>query len=218
MKALVGIQARSNSKRLPGKIYESIDSKPMLLRIVDEMKKCKALGRAAQITVAVLGPQEDVTLTNFCKDKKIEFFGGHEDDLIDRYYYAAKHYEADTIIRVTGDCPMISHELVDEAIVQLTKVDYVTNCIIRTFAEGLDVQGCSRDALAWFYECQGDEREHPFVSFESNAFERQRFMHDGFTFRYILDKDSVIFTKLSVDTKEDLKRIRKYVASAKKQS
>lgn len=169
---------------------------------------CKS-NRALEKQVVVLAPNGDEKLQSFCAKMGIECFFGSENDLVNRYVSAVETYEANAVVRITGDCPMLPVTMIEECMKALMEVDYAANTITRSFPEGWDIQGCSRGALVWFDHEQTSEREHLFKPFDENAAMRSRFVEAGYTYRHILNRDNVIFQKLSVDTKEDLTRIRR---------
>ena len=213
MIVLLGVQGRTSSKRFPGKIYEKIAGVPMVERVYNAALVANIAKKVVTKKVVVLGPEKDDRLNAFCIKNDLKYFEGHPTDLLERYLQAAEAFKVDAVIRLTADCPLLSPEPIKQCIVDLMEVDYSSNTIIRTFPEGFDVQGCSVEALKWFHEHQGLDREHPFVTFDSNASERQVFTHDGFTLKHILNPGSAVTRKTSVDTPQDLERLRKYVAS-----
>jgi len=111
MKNIVAIiQARMGSTRLPGKVLLDIVGKPMLWHIVNRLRYSKLINR---IVVGTSINKKDDLIENFCKEYKIDFYRGSEEDVLDRYYQTAKVFEANIIIRITADCPLIDPEIVD---------------------------------------------------------------------------------------------------------
>ena len=107
------VQARCNSVRLPGKVMKKIVGTPAIELLYKRLKRSKKIDN---IVIATSLNQSNKKLTNFLKIKKINFFAGEEDNVLKRYYKAAKKYNADIVIRITGDSVLIDAELVDKLI------------------------------------------------------------------------------------------------------
>ena len=112
-KVVAIIQARMGSTRLPGKVLKPILGKEMLWHLVNRVKNAKLVD---QIVVATTINSEDIKIVEFCVRENIDYFQGHETDVLDRYYQAAKKFEATEIIRITGDCPLADPRIIDGAI------------------------------------------------------------------------------------------------------
>ena len=99
-------------------------------------------------------------------------FRGNEKDVLDRYYQAGKKYNPDVVVRITGDCPMIDPELVDQIIYEFEKngTDYTSNIIPPTYPDGLDVEVFSFAALeiAWKQATTEYDREHVTTYIRNN--------------------------------------------------
>lgn len=212
MKVGIFIQARSNSQRFPKKVFQELGEKTVLECVVDNCLASTWGNRTLEKQVLVIGYKEDEALRLYCEDKKIAYrlYSTEENDLVSRYVAAAEG--SDLILRITGDCPMIPPQLIDEAIKSLMNCDYISNTITRTYPEGYDIQGCSARALQWFDQNQKEDREHPFKEFDFNESVRKKFVQDGFTYQQLLNTNNVIFQKLSVDTRDDLNRLRQLYA------
>ena len=160
------IQARMGSTRLPGKVLACIASQPMLWHVVNRTRRAKLLD---EVVVATSTDASDVPVVLFCEQEKIPCFRGSQDDVLDRYYQAAKGYQASVVVRITADCPLIDPEVVDEVIDVYLKgdYDYVTNTAPPTFPDGLDTEVFSFQALerAWHEAKRQSEREHvtPYI-------------------------------------------------------
>ena len=133
------IEARMSSSRLPGKVLMTAANKPFLLHIVERLKRVKKIDK---IIVATTNNKKDEAIIKFCKKNNISFFRGSEDNVMQRVILAAKKYKLDLITEVTGDCPIIDYRIIDQCleIFLSNKVDYVTNCHIRSYPDGMDVQ------------------------------------------------------------------------------
>src|SRR4051812_40550322 len=108
MKVLIGIQARSASSRLPGKIYQTIGPKTLLQWVYEACREAERLARARQIecVTAVLGPDIDSALEDYCSSMSFELIQppfAPENDLIHRYKAAAKVLDCNYVVRITSD-------------------------------------------------------------------------------------------------------------------
>lgn len=144
------IQARTGSTRLPNKIFKPLAGKPVLWHVYNRVKQSKLI---SQIVIATTELQEDDAVENFCNENKISFYRGSSDNVLSRYFFAAKRYKAETIIRITADCPVIDPVVLDNIIETFSdenkndKLDYMSNSIVRTFPRGLDAEIFSMAAL-----------------------------------------------------------------------
>lgn len=168
MKTVAIIQARLGSTRLPQKVLADIAGAPMLLHAVRRAQQAKELDQV--LVATTVNPQDD-TVAQFCQSNNINFYRGSEEDVLDRYYQAARAFQADTVVRLTGDCPLLDPDVIDK-IVKLFKsntFDYVSNTIRYTYPDGLDTEVFSFAALekAWQNARKPSEREHvtPYLHF-----------------------------------------------------
>jgi spore coat polysaccharide biosynthesis protein SpsF (cytidylyltransferase family) len=103
VKAFVFIQARMGSFRLPGKALKEIDSKPLLQYCIERLQ----LTFGANLVVLTSVEKKDDVLENWCKENKVHVYRGSERNVLERYFFAAKEFDADHIIRATGDNPLV---------------------------------------------------------------------------------------------------------------
>ncbi|MDH3892464.1 MAG: glycosyltransferase family protein [candidate division Zixibacteria bacterium] len=163
---LAVVQARVSSTRLPGKVLKPILGRPMLWRQLERLQHASRIDR---LMVATSDQPDDRQLLAICADFDVPCFCGSLDDVLDRIYRAAQSVGADTIVRLTGDCPIIDAEVVDIVIDQFQKsaCDYATNTNPPTYPDGLDVEVMGIDCLetAWREAKLISEREHvtPFI-------------------------------------------------------
>ena len=156
------IQARVGSTRLPKKVLAEIEGKPMLLHIIDRVKQAK---RIDKIIIATTELKKDKKIIKIAKESGVEYFRGSENDVLDRYYQAAKKFSANTIVRITGDCPVVDPQLIDKTVDFFLKnnYDHVSTAYPKaTFPDGLDIWVFSFQALerAWKEAVLPSEREH----------------------------------------------------------
>lgn len=155
------LQARVSSTRLPGKVLKPILGHPMIFRQIERIK------RATKIDQLIVATSSDVTddpLAQLCIENNITYFRGSLEDVLDRFYQAAKSYKPDYIVRLTGDCPLTDPKLIDDVIsfCEQGDYDYVSNVVEPTYPDGLDAEvfrfPCLEDA--WKEGGLPSQREH----------------------------------------------------------
>lgn len=161
------VQARMGSTRLPGKILMDISGKPMLWHVI---KRCQRSKLTDTIIVATTTNKEDDKVEEFCKKNRILCFRGDSQNVLVRYYKAAKKFQLDIVVRITSDCPLIDPTIIDSCIRKFLKnnYDYISNANPkRTFPRGLDVEVFSFNALEKAYKEAKEpyEKEHvtPYI-------------------------------------------------------
>ena len=161
MKIVAIIQARMGSTRLPGKVLADLGGYSVLARVVGRLRRSALID---EIVVATTDCVADDAIVRECQRLETAFFRGSENDVLDRYYQAVRNYTAETIVRITSDCPMIDPELVDETIqtLQRQRADYASNVLSRTFPRGLDTEVFTVEALERAHHNANEfyEREH----------------------------------------------------------
>jgi glutamate-1-semialdehyde 2,1-aminomutase/spore coat polysaccharide biosynthesis protein SpsF len=166
MKTVAILQARVASTRLPGKVLADIAGHPMLWHVVNRVRHAKLVN---QLVVATSDKPSDDPIADFCNREGIACFRGNEDDVLDRFYQGAREFKADTVVRITADCPLIDPTIIDKVIQQYQtgNYDYVTNTLRYTYPDGLDVEVFSFNALvqAWNEATTRTQREHvtPYI-------------------------------------------------------
>jgi spore coat polysaccharide biosynthesis protein SpsF len=161
MNVVAIIQARMGSSRLPGKVLMDLGGCSVLERVIRRLRRASNITR---IVVATSDLATDDVIAIECKKLDAVCFRGSEHDVLDRFYRAALHAQADAVVRITSDCPLIDPELVDEVAFhfQTSGADYVNNCSPRTFPRGLDAEVFTVAALtqAWHEAGRPHHREH----------------------------------------------------------
>lgn len=161
MSILALIQARTGSSRLPNKVLLPLMGKPVLTHIINRVQATK---RITDIIVVTSIHQSDLSIVKLCVENDTRVFCGSEADVLDRFYQAAKLIQPDHIVRITGDCPVIDPEVIDQSIQRHldTKADYTSNGIGETFPDGLDTEVMTFSAFetAWKHATKPSEREH----------------------------------------------------------
>lgn len=157
---LVIVQARQGSIRLPNKVLKKVNGKPIISILLHRLSLAK---RVDKIILATSKNRNNDQLTDVVEKLGIEVYRGSENDVLDRYYMAAKKYRASCIVRVTGDCPIIDPGLVDATIklFKETDVDFA-NVQPPIFPDGLDVSVFTFNALetSWKHATTKYDREH----------------------------------------------------------
>lgn len=200
MKKVVAIiQARMGSTRLPGKVLVDISGKPMLWHIIERVKGCK---KVDSIVVATTSREEDRPVVELAIDCGVDAFAGSEDDVLDRYYQAARKFDADPIVRITADCPVIDPQIVDEVINECTEEGYDVCGLSGEFPDGLDVTVFSFKALenTWENAKLPSEREHvcPYMGKHPEKFKLGEYVKF----------DNLSHHRWSVDEESDLRFIQ----------
>lgn len=163
-KIVATIEARMASTRLPGKVMKQILGKPVLELLVERLKKVELID---EIVIATTTNQSDDIIERFCGKIGIKCFRGSEEDVLKRVLDAAKSVNAELIVEITGDCPLIDPDIARECIKLFLKgnYDYVSNgCLEKTFPDGLAVQVFPVKVLEEVNALTKDPVDHEHVS------------------------------------------------------
>jgi spore coat polysaccharide biosynthesis protein SpsF len=172
-KTVAIIQARMGSSRLPGKVLLDIAGNPMIQHVIERTQRTHSLD---SVVIATTTDPSDDPVAAFAVSMGIPCTRGSLHDVLDRYYQAAKAHNAEVIVRITADCPLIDPEIIDQTVQLVTgnqslNPDFSCNRLpppfTRTFPIGLDVETCTFTALerAWREATETFHREHvmPFI-------------------------------------------------------
>jgi spore coat polysaccharide biosynthesis protein SpsF len=198
---LVILQARMSSTRLPGKVLAEINEIPMIYWQVKRIEKSKLIGG---ICVAISEDPIDDVLFNFLVSHNIEVVRGSLDNVTNRFMKVINSHSQENLIRITGDCPLVMPNLIDEMIEKFNEqnIDYMSNSIMPTFPDGLDVEIFTKKAFTKLLEFQlsPQEIEHVTLGFyqRRGEFRISNFMDN-------LDRSNFRWT---VDYPEDLAFVR----------
>ncbi|HKC67136.1 MAG TPA: glycosyltransferase family protein [Bacteroidia bacterium] len=168
MKILTVIQARINSTRLPAKVMLPLAEKPLLVRMVERVKNAALSGT---VIVATTTDAADNKIEELCHAENIFCYRGHPIDLLDRHYQAAVYYQADLVLKIPSDCPLIDAKIIDKAIGfymdNIGEYDFVSNLHPTSYPDGNDVELMTFSAIekAWKNATKKFEREHttPYI-------------------------------------------------------
>jgi len=164
------IQGRMSSSRLPGKILADIAGQPMLTRVFSRTSRAQTLD---EVIFATTMDASDDPVAEYCGFSGIPCARGSLFDVLDRYYQTASQAQADVVVRITADCPVIDPQLIDDVVVTLLDggYDFVCNRLpvpwTRTYPIGLDVEACTFTGLqqAWKNAHEPQHREHAMPYF-----------------------------------------------------
>jgi len=191
------------STRLPGKVMHPILGKPMLELLVERLKRARTLD---QIVVATTTNRADDVIEELACQLGVSVFRGSEEDVLDRVLRAARSVNADVIVEITGDCPLIEPAVVNRlvGIYQANHYDYISNTLQRTFPRGLDTQVFSAAVLAQVAELTQAPADREHVSLYIYEHPERFSLHNvqsGLPEKYW-------DLRLTVDTLEDFSLIR----------
>ena len=199
------IQARMGSTRLPGKVLREICERAMVLHVIDRVKRVENIN--AVCLASTDSSADDLLESLVCRQSDVSIYRGSEDDVLDRYYQAAVMMEADVIIRITADCPLISpqviNQVLDAYLENPNEVDYVSNTLERSFPHGLDCEIISMETLRLAHQeaVETPDREHvmPFLWRQPERFRLKNVAHDKDLSHY----------RWTVDTPDDMQLVQK---------
>ncbi len=157
MKVVAVVQARMGSTRLPNKVMKHIGGVPMIELLLARLGMAK---RVDQIVLATSTDERNLPLVEHVQKLGYVCVRGSENDVLQRYLDAAAEVDADVLVRITGDCPLVDPVLVDRAIDEFLSqsVDYHSNTSPATFPDGLDIEVFTMGAL----KRAASESEDPF--------------------------------------------------------
>lgn len=166
MKAVAIIQARMGSSRLPGKVLKDLQGESVLARVLQRVGRASLID---ELLVATSDQPADDAIVDECRRCSVPVSRGDESDVLDRYFRAAQLSQADVVVRITSDCPLIDPEIADKTIRAFLDQcpDYAANCLKRTYPRGLDTEVMTTQALerTWRAARQPYERTHvtPYI-------------------------------------------------------
>ena len=197
------IQARTGSSRLPGKVLAELGGRPTLTFLTERLRRCNYVDNFILATTEL---EEDDYLAALGESIGLNVVRGSQNDVLSRFATAVKATDASTIVRITGDCPLVDPNLLDEMVEEFKNqdFDYFSNCITPTYPDGLDIEIFTRRALLLAQaECKdASQREHvtPWIRESGRCFLGQKQHHTDFS-----------AMRWTVDEPEDLQVIRAVV-------
>lgn len=206
MKIIAIIQARMGSTRLSGKVMKKLGNKTVLAHVVNRVSMSEKIDK---VIVATTKNVEDDTIVKECESIGAYYYRGSQDNVLSRYYEAAKEEKADIVIRVTSDCPLIDPFIIDKMIDYFieekndSNIDYLSNTLIETFPRGFDVEVFTFKSLeqAYNHATYDYEKEHvtPYIYINKDKFKIANYSNDKNYSQY----------RLTLDTTEDYEVLKK---------
>lgn len=191
---------------MPDKVFRPLSGKSLFVRQVERVLASKLCGTV--VVATTMNPADDL-VWEVCQEEGLECFRGDDQDLLDRHYQAALKYEADIVIKIPGDCPLIDPAVIDMVIAfyleNADKYDYVSNLHPATFPDGNDVEIMPFSVLeeAWKNATRAFEREHttPYIWERPEQFRIGNVIMEG-------GVDYSMTHRLTIDYEEDYQFIK----------
>lgn len=202
MKRVAILQVRMTSSRLPGKVLMDLAGQPMAAREVERLRRCKRLD---EIVLATTTNRDDDALVNLADRIDLRWYRGSEHDVLARYVGAARETQAEIVVRVTGDCPLLDPEQTDRVIAALEAepADYAANVLRRTFPRGLDTEALHLDTLLRLDRLARSKPSREHVTWFLREERAEIFVKVS-----VEDRENNSDLRWTVDTAEDLAFIR----------
>jgi len=168
MRTVVVVQARTGSSRLPGKVLLPLAGRPLLQRMLERVLAART---PSAVVVATTRESGDDVVETVAAAAGVPCFRGHATDLLDRHYRTGVAFQADVVVKIPSDCPLIDPAAIDRVIGEYAaepgEADFVTNLHPPTYPDGNDVEVMPLGVLetAWKDATEPHQREHttPFI-------------------------------------------------------
>lgn len=209
------------SERLPGKVMKEIKGKPMISYTLNSLKESRYVD---EVVLATSTLDENDELASYCSNTGFNVFRGSEDNVLERFKNVADKYNADIVIRVTGDCPLINPIIVDHVVTKflMYDYDYIRLDVPETFPRGIDVEVFSKKALDKVYNivCSRENMDKDDFNKYREHVTLYIYNHrDEFNVGYVKGEGKYVElkdTNFSVDRIEDFERAKKMIEGHKK--
>ncbi|MEJ8305964.1 glycosyltransferase family protein, partial [Saccharibacillus sacchari] len=181
MQIVAIIQARMGSTRLPGKVMKMLGDRTVLGHVIN---RCKAIPLVTQVIVATTAAEEDDILCKEAELYGVSYYRGSENNVLSRYYEAAKMAKAEVVVRVTSDCPLLDPQISNSVIKHFlrSECDYASNSLSKTFPRGLDTEVFSFKVLERAYQNAelSFEKEHvtPYLYLHPELFNVEAYYNE----------------------------------------
>jgi spore coat polysaccharide biosynthesis protein SpsF len=202
------VQARMASSRLPGKVLKEISGKPMLEYLLERLGRAKTID---QIVVATSDTEADLPVVEYCRARGTECFTGSENNVLERFYQAATHFDARVVVRICGDSPLIDPDMTDELVHEFLqdngKLDYLTNTLHQTCPLGTNTEVFSYEALKRAHAGADTayQKEHVTPFFYQHP--------DDFRIREKHYRPDTSAYRLTVDTPDDFRLVETVISN-----
>lgn len=202
MNPTIIVQARMTSTRLPGKVLKKIAGKPILEHLLLRLNRSNTV---KNVVVATTGNADDDVIVKLCDEMGVLNFRGSEHNVLNRYFSAAHFFNADPVVRINSDCPLIDPEIIDQVVSEYQNsngtFDYVSNILEPSFPIGMHTEIFSIKALdiAEKFASLPEEREHvtPYIYRNPDKFKLK-------SVRQKLDESHI---RLTLDTEADFELV-----------
>lgn len=199
---LLIIQARCSSRRLKNKVLLKLNNKPVILHLIDTIKKNKKINK---IIVATSNKKTDDKLIRYLKKVNILFYRGDLENVAERLFLTAKKYKAKKFMRISADSPLLDNAVINKAI-QINKnfssYDLITNLYPRTFPKGQSVEIIKTSILEKNIKLMNkSEREHVTKFFYTDKIKIKIKNFKRFK--------NFKFKNYCIDNKRDIEKIKK---------
>ena len=163
MNRIAIIEARMKSSRLPGKVLKPILGRPMLEMLVERIKRAR---RIDQVVIATTVSNSDDPIEVLANRLDIKCFRGSEEDVLERVLSAARAYDADIIVEITGDCPLVEAQKIDDMLISYEHMDYdfMANRLDGSYPPGLGLRIFRRQTLERVDGLTKDPVDHEHVT------------------------------------------------------
>ncbi|MBN2044451.1 MAG: glycosyltransferase family protein [Anaerolineales bacterium] len=209
-KVVAIIQARMAASRLPGKVLKELGHLSVLGWMIARARRAELID---EVVIATTTDSSDDPVAAYCEQNGVKFTRGSMQDVLDRYYRAAKLHGADVVVRLTADCPFIDPAMLDDNLRTFMgaepKLDFAANRLPppykRTIPIGLDAEFCWFEGLEtiWHEAKEKHQREHVMPYFYEHP--------ERFNVLHIIHQPSYGHLRWTVDTPEDLALLRQIV-------
>ena len=196
------VQARTSSTRLPGKVLKELPTGSGITVLEQVIRRLKRSRELDTIVIATTTDAQDNAIVDIARKENVALFRGSRDDVLSRFYLAAKENGIDVVVRITSDCPCMDPDVLDMVVSSHleNKGDYTSNTLKRTYPRGLDVEVLNFDVLERAYKnaVHDFEKEHVTAYIYDTRADMFKIAHftapEGFDASYI---------RATLDTEED---------------
>jgi len=195
------MQARCSSTRLPGKVLAPVSGREMILRQIERVNNSTMID---SLVVATSVEASDDPLVDVLTSEGVTVRRGALVDVAGRFQMVAAEFSPDSIVRLTADCPLADHAVIDQAINEHLEfgTDYTSNTQVRTFPQGLDVECVTAVAFNRMMSLPLSDLEREHVTMA--IYTRQ----DLFTVHSVVQRDDHSRLRWTVDRPDDLEFVR----------
>ena len=203
---LAVLQARMTSTRLPGKVLEPVQGRPMIIRQIERITRASRLDNL--VVATSIAPSDDL-LVDVLQQHGQHVVRGPLDDVLGRFAAVIDEFQPDAVVRLTGDCPLISPVVIDRIIgeFEAERPDYCSNTLQPSFPDGVDVEVVRADALSWLNRVSTDAHEREHVTL--GVYRRP----DRFRLLNVSHPTDLSNLRWTVDTADDLQFVRDVYAA-----